>query len=428
MQILRGIFGIGILLGICYLLSNSRKDIDWKLVLKALLLQVVLAVAVLKLPGVEAVFSWISRAFVKVVSFSNDGARFLFQSFGTGKIESPLLNFAVTVLPTIIFFSSLTSLFYYWGILQKVVAAMAWGMQKVLKLSGAESLSAAGNVFLGQTESPLLVKPYLKSMTNSELFCVMTGGMATIAGGVLAAYVGFLGGGDKAQEILFAKHLLAASLMSAPAAILVSKIMYPQTEKVSDEAVIHSETLGANALEAVTNGASVGLKLAANIAAMVLVYIALMAFANYLLGDVVGKYTGINHLMQEVGVGDKLTFQWILGYVFSPVMWVIGVDTVDILALGQLLGEKIILNEFVAYVTLGGMQTQDLIVNERSIIIATYMLCGFANFSSIGIQIGGIGNLEPSRKSDLAKIAFQAMIAGNLACLFTATLAGILIG
>lgn len=299
---------------------------------------------------------------------------------------------------------------------------MAWVMRKLLKLSGAESLSAAGNIFLGQTESPLLVKPYLKTMSNSELFCVMTGGMATIAGGVLAAYVGFLGEGDKAQEILFAKHLLAASLMSAPAAILVSKIIFPQTEKVSDSVEVHSENLGSNTLEAITNGATVGLKLAANIAAMLLVYIALMALANYLLGDVLGRYTGINSL-----IGDKLTFQWVLGYLCSPIMWLIGVDSVDMLALGQLLGEKTILNEFVAYVTLGNMKAQGVLVNQRSVIIATYMLCGFANFSSIGIQIGGIGNLEPSRKSDLAKYALKAMIAGNLACLFTATLAGILV-
>ncbi len=421
-QILRGIFGITILLGICYLLSNSKKDIDWKLAGRALLFQVILALAILKLPGVEAVFSFLSKAFVKVVSFSQYGVKFLFQSFGTGEIESPLLNFAITVLPTIIFFSSLSSLLYYWGFLQKVVQGMAWVMRKLLKLSGAESLSAAGNIFLGQTESPLLVKPYLKTMSNSELFCVMTGGMATIAGGVLAAYVGFLGEGDKAQEILFAKHLLAASLMSAPAAILVSKIIFPQTEKVSDSVEVHSENLGSNTLEAITNGATVGLKLAANIAAMLLVYIALMALANYLLGDVLGRYTGINSL-----IGDKLTFQWVLGYLCSPIMWLIGVDSVDMLALGQLLGEKTILNEFVAYVTLGNMKAQGVLVNQRSVIIATYMLCGFANFSSIGIQIGGIGNLEPSRKSDLAKYALKAMIAGNLACLFTATLAGILV-
>ncbi len=441
LSILRGLLGILTLLAIAWLFSANRKAISWSLVGKGLLIQIIFAICVLKVPFIESVFESISSFFLRVISFTQEGTNFLFSSFISGKIESSLVNFVVQVLPTIVFFSALTSLFYYWGILQKIVYGFAWIMKKVMKLSGAESLAAAGNIFLGQTESPLLVRPYLDKMTKSEMMCLMSGGMATIAGGVLAAYIGFLGGDDPMEQLFFAKHLLAASVMSAPAAVVAAKILVPETEEFNQELKVSKDKIGSNALEAIANGTTDGLKLAVNVAAMLLVFIALIAMGNYILKDMVGPnmdpnsiagffpmYNGItfNELILQFTSYDGLTFQFIIGYIFAPIAWMMGVASEDIVLVGQLLGEKTMLNEFVAYVSLGDMKAQGLFTEEKSIIMATYILCGFANFASIGIQIGGIGALVPSRKGLLSKLGMRALIGGTLACLFTAVIVGML--
>ncbi|MFT4525482.1 MAG: CNT family concentrative nucleoside transporter [Granulosicoccus sp.] len=422
--VLRGIIGLAVLVGIAWAFSSDRKKIDWRLVGMGLLIQLVLAIAIIKVPFIEAGFEAVSAGFVKVISFTDKGTEFLFSSFITGKIESPLINFAVKVLPTIIFFSALSSLLYYIGILQKVVYGFAWIMKKTMRMSGAESLSAAGNIFLGQTEAPFLVKPYLEKMTRSEIMCLMTGGMATIAGGVLAAYIGFLGGDDPEQQILFAKHLLAASVMSAPAAVIAAKILVPETEKFDTTMEVSKEKLGANVLEAVANGTSDGVKLAVNVAAMLLVFTAFVYMANYILKDLIGGPTGLNEIIQANSDFDGLSMQFLLGYLFAPLAWVMGVAKEDIFLVGQLLGEKTILNEFYAYKTLGEMKAANLFSEQKSLIMATYVLCGFSNFASIGIQIGGIGTLIPNRKGLLSKLGLRALLGGTLACLFTAVMVG----
>lgn len=417
------------LVGIAFLLSSNRKKINWPLVLKGLGIQIIFAFAILNVPVVEKFFSAVSGIFVKVISFTQEGTNFLFASFITGKIENGLVNFIVQVLPTIVFFSALSSLLYYLGILQLIVKAFAWVMKKILKISGAESLAAAGNIFLGQTEAPLLIKPYLDKMTKSELFCLMSGGMATIAGGVLAAYIGFLGGDDPVQQAIYAKHLLAASVMSAPAAIVAAKMLIPETEKFDKSLKVNNERLGSNILEAIANGTSDGIRLAVNVAGMLLVFTAFIAMFNYLFDNIIGHYTGLNEVIASNTKYDGLSMQFMLGYLFAPLSWAMGVPKEDILLVGQLLGEKTILNEFVAYVTLGDMKSAGpnafgQFVHEKSMIMATYALCGFANFASIGIQIGGIGALVPNRKGLLSQMGFKALIGGTLACLFTAVVVG----
>jgi len=428
MNILRALLGIAFLIGVAYLFSSKKKDINWTQVAIGLGMQLIFAFMILNEKFNEYVpvgkaFEWVGKMFTKVIGFTQEGVNFLFASFGAGEIESPLMNFAVIILPTVIFFSALTSLFYYWGILQKIVYAFAWVMKRLMKLSGAESLAAAGNIFLGQTESPLLVKPYLDKMTNSEVLSLMTGGMATIAGGVLAAYISFLGGGNEAEAIRFAKHLLAASIMSAPAAIVAAKILLPETEKFNEELSISKERIGTNALEAISNGTTDGLKLAVNVGAMLLVFTAMMAFGNAALGKV-GHWTHLNSIIAEYTPYSSLSFNMLLGYIGAPIVWMIGVCQEDMLLVGQLLGEKTILNEFVAYTTLGGMKADGIFAEEKSVIMATYILCGFANFASIGIQIGGIGALAPSKKGLLSSLGFKALIGGTLACLFTAAIVG----
>lgn len=422
MSILRGLLGMTALILIGYLFSSDRKSINWPLVIKGVLLQLVLALLILKVPGVETVFDFISRAFVKTVNFAHDGATFIFGDFMSGEVNMYVKNFATWILPTVIFFSALSSLLYYWGILQKVVWLMAYLMKRLMGLSGAESVSAAGNVFLGQTEAPLLVKPYLGKMTKSEIMCLMAGGMATIAGGVLASYIGFLGGEDTASQVYFAKHLLTASLMSAPAAIVFAKILVPEKEDINEDLSVAKDKLGTNALEAITNGTSDGLRLAVNVGAMLLVFISLMAFANYILWFF-GHYTGINDIVASWGHYDVLSFQAILGYTLSPFAWILGVPWEDCMTVGQLLGEKTILNEFVAYMNLGNLKH---LMSEKSTLMCTYVLCGFANFASIGIQVGGIGALAPEKKSILAKYGVKALVAGTLACMSTAVIAGML--
>jgi len=427
-SLLRGILGIFSLLLIAFAFSRNRKEIDWKLVAKGLGIQILFALLILKVPFIQNGFEWISSIFVVILGFTREGNIFLFGDL-VENIDSFGFIFVFQVLPTILFFSALTSLFFYYGILQKVVYGFAILMKKTLNLSGSESLAAAGNVFLGQTESPLLIKPYIDKMTMSELLCLMAGGMATIAGGVLAAYIGFLGGSDTIQQLFFAKHLLAASVMSAPAAVVAAKILLPETEKVNKNMKISREQIGTNALEAITIGTTQGLKLAVNVGAMLLVFIAFVAMANYFLKDFIGDFTGINTWVSSITNGqyDGLSLQFILGYTLAPVTWLMGVCSQDMVLVGQLLGEKTILNEFVAYVSLGDLKASGKFFEEKSIIIATYILCGFANISSIGIQIGGIGALAPKRTKDLSKLGILALIAGTLASLFTAVIVGMIL-
>ena len=426
-SIFRGIIGLITLLLIAVICSRNRKRINWELVFKGLLVQFIFAIGILKVPFVESIFESVSNGFIKVISFTQAGTDFLFASFITGKIEAPLVNFLVQVLPTIIFFSALTSLFYYFGILQRVVFFFAWIMRKFMKLSGSESLAAVGNIFLGQTEAPLLVRPYLNKMTKSELFCLMSGGMATIAGGVLAAYIGFLGGSDPVEQLLFAKHLLAASVLSAPAAVIAAKIIIPETEEYDKEMKLNKEKIGNNALEAISNGTTDGLRLAVNVGAMLLVFTALIAMGNFVTNDLIGNWTGINDWITANTSYSGFTMQFIVGYTFAPIAWLMGISWDDAVLVGQLLGEKTILNEFYAYKTLGEMKAASLFTHEKSVVMATYILCGFANFASIGIQIGGIGALIPNRKGLLSEMGILALIAGTLASLFTAVIVGMLL-
>jgi CNT family concentrative nucleoside transporter len=426
-NILRGLLGILVVVGLSWLVSTNKKAIDWKLVAKGIGLQIIIAIMVLKVPFVAPIFEYISQFFVQVIKFTNAGVEFLFSSWIDGKVDSGLINFAVQVLPTIIFFSALSSLLYYLGVLQKIVFVLAWLMKKSLGLSGAESLSAAGNIFLGQTESPFLVKPFIAGMTRSEIMCLMTGGMATLAGGVLAAYVGFLGGTDEVQQLFFAKHLLAASVMSAPAAIVAAKIIVPETKEVNENLEISKEKIGTNALEAISNGTTDGIKLAVNVGAMLLVFTALVAMGNYVLGDVIGAKTGLNEVIAANTQYSEFSFQFLVGYIASPIAWLVGVPSEDIVLVGQLLGEKTILNEFYAYKTLGEMKLANQFTHEKSVILATYILCGFSNIASIGIQIGGISVLAPNQKSTLSQLGVLALLAGTFACLFTASVVGMII-
>lgn len=422
--LIRGAIGMAVLVGIGYVFSQDRKAINWRLIATGLVIQLVLALSILKVQWVQIAFDSVGQGFVKLISFTDFGSDFLFSSFLTGTSEAAVISFAFRILPTIVFFSALTSLLYYIGVLQKIVYVFAWIMKKTMRLSGAESLAAAGNIFLGQTESPFLIKPYLDKMTKSEIMCLMTGGMATIAGGVLAAYIGFLGGDDPAQQVLFAKHLLAASVMSAPAAVVAAKLLVPEKESFSKNMKISKEKMGANVLEAVANGTSDGVKLAVNVGAMLLVFTAFVYMGNWILRDLLGAATGLNEIIAANTEFDGLSFQFLIGYTFAPIAWIMGVPKEDIFLVGQLLGEKTILNEFYAYKTLGEMKMAHLFSHEKSMIMATYILCGFSNFASIGIQIGGIGTLIPNRKGLLSKLGLRALLGGTLACLFTAVLVG----
>ena len=424
-KIFRGILGLLSLIFLAFIFSKNKRNINWSLVTKGLLIQLFLALMILKVPIVQNVFEWISAIFVTVLQFSKQGALFLFGETLVNSNEFGAI-FAFQILPTIIFFSALTSLLFYLGILQKIVYFFALLMKKTLKLSGAESLSAAGNIFLGQTESPLLVKPYIEKMTSSELLCLMSGGMATIAGGVLAAYIGFLGGSDPEQQLFFAKHLLTASVMSAPAAVVLSKILLPETAKINEDMSISNEKLGCNSFEAISIGTSQGIRLAINVGAMILVFIAFISMINYFLNDFIGSKTNLNNTINELTNGqyNGLTLEFLLGYILAPITWLMGVCKEDMVLVGQLLGEKTILNEFVAYISLAELKESGKFFQEKSIIISTYILCGFANFLSIGIQIGGIGSLAPGRTSDLSKLGILALIAGTLASLLTAVIVG----
>jgi CNT family concentrative nucleoside transporter len=426
-HIVRGVIGYAAFIGIAVAFSSNRRAIPWRLVAAGSFLQVIIGVLVLQVDLVRAFVNWVGNIFVRILDFNTAGAEFLFGSLITNKQTFGYL-FAFNVLPTIIFFSALTSLLFYLGILQRLVFVFAWVMSKTMKLSGAESLSASSNIFLGQTEAPLLIKPYLATMTRSELMAVMVGGFATIAGAVMVAYIGMLGGDSEAGRLLFAKHLLTASVMSAPAALLTAKILLPQTEEVNRDITIPRERIGANALEAVANGTTDGLKLAVNVGAMLLVFTALIAFANWILSAGLGGWTGLNAWIASSTGGryDQFTLQYVMGLICAPLAWLMGVDYGNLMAAGQVIGEKTILNEFYAYGTLAKMKETGVITDERAQIILTYALCGFSNIASIGIQIGGIGALAPNQRATLAQIGVKALLGGCIACFLTACVAAML--
>jgi len=426
MEILRPISSLILLLGVLWLASSKRKAISWPLVIKGLLIQFGLAFLILELDWISSGFDSIGKGFVSLLGFAREGSLFLFGDL-VGNVDSFGYIFAFQVLPTIIFFSAITSLLFHFGILQRVVFVFAWFMKRTLKLSGAESLSAAANVFVGQTEAPLLVKPYIPKMTRSELLCLMSGGMSTIAGAVLAAYINYLGGDDPERQIFFARHLLAASVMSAPASIVAAKMLMPETEKFIDSAEVEIEKQG-NWLEAIAHGTADGLKMAVNVGVMLLVFTAIIALVNALLSGVIGSWTGLNELLESATSGRYTEFnlQSIFGLMLAPLTWLMGVPWADAAAVGQLLGEKTVLNEFYAYVSMEGLMNSGQLSSEKAQILSTYILCGFANFASIGIQIGGIGALAPNRRKDLSQLGIRALLAGTAASLFTAILVGIL--
>lgn len=427
---LRGLLGMFVLILISYLLSANRKAINWKTVILGLGAQIILAIGVLKVPFIQGFFEWVGSLFIAVLDFTLEGTKFLFASFSTGEIEAPLVTFAISILPTVIFFSALTSVLFYLGIIQRVVKGLAWLLSKLLQVSGAESLSVAGNIFLGQTESPLMIKAYLEKMNRSEILLVMIGGMATVAGGVLAAYIGFLGGDDEVLRLFYAKHLLTASVMAAPGAIVISKMLYPQVEAIDNEISISQEKIGSNILESIANGTTEGLKLALNIGAMLLVFLAFIAMINGILGWV-GEWTTLNDWVASNTSYKTFKLEFILGYAFAPLMWLIGIAKEDVALMGQLLGIKLAASEFVGYIQLAELKNPLNSLHlkyEKSIIMATYMLCGFANFASIGIQIGGIGSLAPGQRKTLSEFGIKALIGGTIASLLSATIAGAIIG
>ena len=424
----RGVLGMFTLLIIAFLSSSNRKAINWKTVGIGLGLQLLLAYGVLKVDWVKSVFEFVGSIFVKILEFTAAGSEFLLG--GLMDTSSFGYIFLFQVLPTIIFFSALTSILFYYGIIQVVVRGFAFVLTKLLGISGAESLNVAGNIFLGQTEAPLMIKAYLERMTRSEILLVMIGGMATVAGGVLAAYIGFLGGDDPQARLEFAKHLLAASVMAAPGAIVISKMLYPQQEKVNTDVEVSSEKIGSNVLDAIAIGTTEGLKLAANVGAMLLVFVALIAMINYGFGKV-GEITTLNTYLAEHTPYQSFSIEAVLGTIFAPLMWLIGVAEEDMMLMGQLLGIKLAASEFVGYIQLAELKnpaTALSLTYEKSIIMATYMLCGFANFASIGIQLGGIGSLAPGQRKNLSEFGIKAVIGGTLASLLSATIAGMIIG
>ncbi len=426
--ILRGLLGMLVLIAISYIFSSNKKAVSWKVVGTGLTIQVLLALGVLYVPFIQSFFEFGGKLFVLILDFTQAGVDFLFKSMVTGKIEVGLINFVVKILPTIIFFSALTSLLFYLGIIQKIVYGLAWVMSRLMKLSGAESLSVAGNIFLGQTESPLMIKEYLPKMNKSEMLLVMMGGMATLAGGVLAVYIDFLGGDDPVQKLLFAKHLITASVMAAPGAIVISKILVPQTEDINKTIKVTKEDAGSNILDAISNGTGQGIRLAVNVATMLLVFIAFIAMFNYIMIKI-GGWTNLNEIIAENTNGkySELSLQFILGYIFAPIMWLIGIPGQDIALVGRLLGEKIIMTEFIGYMSLSELKEAGAL-QPKSIIMATYMLCGFANFASIGIQIGGIGSLAPNQRVLLSKYGMRALLGGTIASLLSATIVGTILG
>ncbi|QTY26781.1 NupC/NupG family nucleoside CNT transporter [Flavobacterium sp. CS20] len=424
----RGLLGMFVLLTIAFAFSANRKVISWRTVIIGLILQLILAFGILEIEWVKAIFDFVGNIFVQILNFTAAGDEFLLGDLMDQDTYGYIFLFQV--LPTIIFFSALTSILFYLGIIQVVVRGLAWLLSKALGVSGAEALSVAGNIFLGQTESPLMIKAYLERMTRSEILLVMIGGMATVAGGVLVAYIGFLGGNNPAMRLEFARHLLAASVMVAPGAIVISKILYPQQAKVDNSAEVSMDKIGSNILDAIANGTTEGLRLAANVGAMLLVFVALIAMINYGL-DAFGGLVGLNDFVAQNTPYEKFSLEAILGTIFYPVMWLIGVAKEDSMLMGQLLGIKLVASEFVGYIQLAELKDLGSAIHfkyEKSIIMATYMLCGFANFASIGIQIGGIGSLAPGQRKTLSQFGMRALLGGTLASLMSATIAGMILG
>ena len=427
-SIARGLLGISAIVAIAYLLSNNKKNIDWKTIGIGLLSQIIIAVGVIKVDAVKIFFEKIGEAFLAIVVFTNEGTKVLFGELANSDKYGAI--FAFQILPVIIFFSALTSVLYYYGIIQKVVKAMAWLLTKLLNISGQESLAVVGNIFLGQTEAPLLVKGYLNKMNRSEYFLLMTGGMATVAGSVLAAYIGFLGGDDPVQRVEVAKNLIIASVMAAPGAIVISKLIYPQVETINKDFKVNEEITGDNLLTAITNGTRDGIKMAVNVGAMLLVFLALIALVNGILFQGADLF-GINDWIKNNTVYESLSLELILGYIFAPLMWLIGIAKEDITLMGQLLGVKLAASEFVAYIELASLKDISSVIHltyQKSVIMATIMLCGFANFASIGIQVAGIGILAPKKYKLLTELGLKAMIAGTLVSLLSATMVGMILG
>lgn len=427
-SLLRGILGVVTVLAVAYALSYDRKRIDWKLIGGGVLMQLIFALAILNLPFVGTTIEWIGKAFIKLMDFTQAGVGFLLGPYAS---KSNGFIFLIHSLPVVIFFSALVSLFYHWGIIQRVVGAFSWLLRRFMNISGAEGLVTSGNIFMGMTESPVLIKNYLPTMNRSEIFLVMVSGMGTIAGTVMATYIGMLSGGDPASKLLFAKHLISASLMAAPGSIVLAKMLCPQTEEVADRvASLERKSAHPTALDALAAGTSTGVRLMVNIAAMLLVFIALVALANYLLEGLIGRYTGLNEWIVSVtdGRAQGLTFQFILGVILAPFMWLIGIPSSDIMLVGSLLGQKTILNEFVAYFQLQEWKDAGMFAYQKSILMSTYILCGFANISSIGILLGGMGVLAPEKKELITRFGFPAMIAGALVSVLSATIIGMILG
>ena len=428
MTIARGVLGLISLLFISYLLSDNKKKINWKTVFISILIQFVVAFSILKISIVKSIFNIISKFFIRVINYTASGSTFLFSSLVNQEKSSYI--FAFQVLPVIIFFSALTSMLYHLGVIQKVVSFLAWLLTRLLKISGAESLSLAGNIFLGQTESPILIKSYLEKMTKSQLFIVMVGGMSTVAGSVLAAYIGLLGGNDTNEQLKFSTHLLTASVMAAPGAVAISKIIFPDSNNDAKDSIeVEKEKINGNILLSITKGTIEGVKLAVNVGAMLLVFLAIIALLNDIMW-LIGDLFSLNDLISEFTNFDNFSIEFVLGYLLAPLMWLIGVTYNECAIMGQLLGVKIVSSEFVAFIQLADFKNINNTINllsNKSITMATFMLCGFANFASIGIQIGGIGVLAPGQKKNLSNLGFKAMIAGTIVSLISACFSGILV-
>jgi CNT family concentrative nucleoside transporter len=437
--VLRGLFGYAALLGLAIALSYNRRAIPWKIVAAGFLLQVVFAALVIHVGPVRGIVEWVGGIFVSLMGFTQEGVKFVFGSLADQDKHGVV--FAIGILPSIIFFSAFTSLLYYLGILQKVVYAYAWVISKFMPLSGAETLSASANIFLGQTEAPFLIKPYLPQLTRSELLTIMIGGMATIAGAVMIAYISFLGGTSVEQQVLFATHLITASVINAPAGLMISKVILPQTEQVNRNLEVSKEKIGSNLVDAVCLGTTDGLKLAANVGAMLIAFTALVALFNALFGwagaphtlTIAGTeiftYPGFNTWIEQITGGAFKTFslEFLFGLAYAPVAWLIGIDYGYLLQSGQLLGTRTVLNEFVSFLQLGQIKATGALTDTRTVLILTYAMCGFANIVSIGIQIGGIGTLAPSQRENLAALGVKAMLGGTIACYLSACVAGMMI-
>ncbi len=461
-DLLRGLLGLSVMIGLCFVFSKKRSAINWRLVIVGIGLQVVLALLILNVPLLNKTFDGIAKGFRQVIQFTDEGSEFLFGYLVNGKdleidslkqeintlkkltgaeanttpyqesnqISSLASLVAFKVLPTIIFFSALTAILYYIGVLQWIIYGFAWIMQRTMGLSGAESLAVAANVFIGQTEAPLVVKPYLEKMTRSEIFCLMTGGMATIAGGVFAIYVTFLGGADEVEQQFFAKHLLIASIISAPAAIVAAKMLYPETvKKTLDDEMNIKVDAGNNLLDAISRGTTDGLRLAVNVGVMLLVFTALVYMLNFMLINGPGSWFNWNDAIKVATNGrfEGFSFTYLISFIFAPLAWLLGTPSEDIMIMGQLLGKKMVINEFIAYGDFIELRKAGIQLQPKSMIIATYALCGFANFASIGIQIGGIGAVAPTQRKALTELGFMAMIGGTIASLITAIIASVIV-